>query len=455
LPFTVPFRGGRLAVSTAADRLRTESDLARALAEARAAFAAANPKSRARFEAAAKVMPGGNTRTVLFYVPFPLCIARGDGARLWDVDGHEYVDFLGEFTAGIYGHSHPAIRAAIDAALDEGINLSGHNRLEAELAAVVCQRFASIEQVRFTNSGTEANLLALAAATAYTRRRKIMVFEGAHHGGVLTFAAGPSPANVPHDYVLAPYNDPEQTLSLIRAHGDALAAILVEPMLGAGGCIPGEPGFLAGLREAATRHGIVLIFDEVMTSRLAPGGRQSELGITPDLTTLGKYVGGGSSFGAFGGRAEIMRLFDPRRPDALAHAGTFNNNVVSMAAGIAGMTRVFTPAACRALNGRGTALREALNAVCRRHGAALQVTGLGSIMSLHAIATPIRAPADLAGADPAVRDLVFFDLIARGYYLARRGLISLSLPIGDDETSGLVAALDAILAARGPLLRAH
>ncbi|MFO0985915.1 MAG: aminotransferase class III-fold pyridoxal phosphate-dependent enzyme [Alphaproteobacteria bacterium] len=427
--------------------------MAAALDDARAAFVAANPNSRARFEAAARVMPGGNTRTVLFYEPFPLCIARGEGARIWDVDGHAYLDFLGEFTAGIFGHSDPRIRAAIDAALDGGINLSGHNTLEAGLAAIVCARFPSIERVRFTNSGTEANLLALAAATVHTGRRKVMVFQGAYHGGVLSFGAGPAPVNVPHAWVMAPYNDLAGTEALIAEHAPALAAILVEPMLGAGGCIPADPAFLAGLRAAATRHGIVLIFDEVMTSRLAPGGRQGELGIAPDLTTLGKYIGGGSSFGAFGGRAGIMRLFDPREPGALTHAGTFNNNVISMAAGIAGMTEVLTPAAIRALNARGDRLRDGLNAMFRRRGARLTATGLGSIVGLHGTAGPVRAPGDLAGADPAVKDLVFFDLVARGYYIARRGFIALSLALTDADVEGLAAALDDIVETRGALLR--
>jgi glutamate-1-semialdehyde 2,1-aminomutase len=428
--------------------------MAAALADAKAAFAAANPGSRARFEAAARVMPGGNTRTVLFYDPFPLCIARGEGARLWDVDGHAYLDFLGEYTAGIFGHSDPHIRAAIGAALDRGINLSGHNTLEAELAAIVCARFPAIERVRFTNSGTEANLLALAAATVHTGRRKVLVFQGAYHGGVLSFGAGPAPVNVPHDWVMAPYNDLARTEALIAEHAETLAAILVEPMLGAGGCLPAEPAFLAGLRAAATRHGIVLIFDEVMTSRLSPGGRQGDLGIAPDMTTLGKYIGGGSSFGAFGGRADIMRRFDPREPGALSHAGTFNNNVISMAAGIAGMTKVLTPEAVRALNARGDRLRGDLNAMFRRRGAKLTATGLGSIVGLHGTAGPVRTLADLAAADPAIKDLVFFDLVARGFYMARRGFIALSLPISDAETKGFIEAFDDIIAVRGPLIAA-
>ena len=424
-----------------------------ALAGARADFITANPESRGRFAEAARFMPGGNTRSSLFYEPFPLCIARGMGARLWDVDGHEYVDFLGEFSAGIFGHSDPRIRAAIDEALDGGINLSGHNRLEAELAADLCRRFPSIERVRFTNSGTEANLMALSAALAHTGRRKILVFQGAYHGGVLSFGAGPSPVNVPHEFLMARYNDLAQVRQIAAAHGSALAAILVEPMLGAGGAIPGEPEFLAGLRDAATRAGALLIFDEVMTSRLSPGGRQAELGIRPDMTTLGKYIGGGSSFGAFGGRAEIMRRFDPREPDALTHAGTFNNNVISMAAGVAGMTRVLTPRAIGALNERGTGLREALNALFRGRGARLQATGLGSIMNLHATDRPIRNPGDVADTDPRIRDILFFDLVARGFHLARRGMIALSLPIGDAEIAAFVAAMDDIVTSRGKILQ--
>src|SRR6267142_1970694 len=219
-----------------------------------------NPRSLERFSAATAVMPGGNTRTVLFYDPFPLSIARGEGCRLWDADGHEYIDFLGEFTAGIYGHSDPDIRAAVLSALDSGIDLSGHNLVEAELARVICDRFLSIDLIRFTNSGTEANLMALAAATAFTGRRKILVFRGGYHGGVLTFVREASPVNVPHEFLLSTYNDIEETLRLIDGHAGEIAAILVEPMLGAGGCIPGRPEFLRALRHGASDGGALLIF---------------------------------------------------------------------------------------------------------------------------------------------------------------------------------------------------
>lgn len=423
-----------------------------ALAAAAEAYARRNPKSLERHTAAAAFLPGGNTRSSLYYDPFPLTIVRGEGCRVFDADGHEYFDFLGEFTAGVYGHSDPAIRAAVVAALNEGVNLSGHTALEAALARIICERFPSIDLVRFTNSGTEANLMALAAATAFTRRRKILVFEGAYHGGVLSFARGASPVNVPHDFVVSTYNDLDRTLQLVEANRDQLAAILIEPMIGSGGSIAAEVDFLQGLRRAATASGALLIFDEVMTSRLAAGGRQEALGITPDLCTLGKYLGGGMTFGAFGGRRDVMQQFDPRSPGALPHAGTFNNNVVTMAAGIAGLTKVFTPAAAVALNARGDALRARLNALCRERAACFQFTGLGSLMSAHATDRPIRAPADAAAADAALEGLFFFDLLERGVYVARKGFIALSLPIGDAEIDHFVDATADFLDRRRDLL---
>ena len=423
----------------------------RALTEEIAAYTERNPRSFERYSAATSVMPGGNTRSVLYYDPFPLSISRGEGCRVWDADGHEYIDLLGEFTAAVYGHSDPSIRAAIVSALERGINLSGHNLFEAELARLVCERFPSIDLVRFTNSGTEANLMALAAAVAFTGRRKILVFDGAYHGGVLSFTSGPSRVNVPHEFLVSTYNDVDRTVHLIEAHGEELAAILVEPMLGTG-CIPAAPEFLLALRRAATDHGVLLIFDEVITSRLAPGGRQQALDIIPDVTTLGKYVGGGMSFGAFGGRTDVMQQFDPRRAGALPHAGTFNNNVVTMSAGVTGLTKVFTPAAAESLNARGDVVRTRLNTLCREHGASFQFAGIGSLMSAHATARPIRAPSDAAHGDATVTALFFFDMLNRGLYLARRGFIALSLHIGDAEVDRLVDAVRDFLEMRRDLV---
>ena len=427
--------------------------LAAAVHAAISAYVQANPASRRQIAAASAFLPGGNTRSVLHYAPFPLVMERGAGCRLWDLDGHEYLDFLGEFTAGLYGHSNELVRDAVVSALSNGVNIGAPGRMEAQLGRLVCERFPSVELVRFTNSGTEANLLALAAATAFTGRRKVLVFTGAYHGGVLAFARGGSPVNVPHDFLLGTYNDQPGTEALIGTHGGALAAILVEPMQGSGGCIPGDPDFLAMLRRQATAVGAVLIFDEVMTSRLGSGGCQGLIGIRPDLTVLGKYIGGGMSIGAFGGRRDIMSQFDPQTPQSLAHAGTFNNNAVTMAAGVAALSQVYTPAAAQALNARGDALRERLNRLARNAGAPLQWTGLGSLMNLHCTDTPVRSSADAAQEDALLKELFFFDMLRQGIYLARRGFIAMSLCIGDAECERLVTAVTTFLAERRDLMR--
>ncbi len=425
-----------------------------ALDEAKRDYADRNPASLANHQQATGAMPGGNTRSVLYFDPFPLTFARGAGAHLWDVDGHKYIDFLSEFTAGIAGHSHPAIRRAIDAAMDAGINLGGHNTFEPRFAALVQERFPSMELLRFTNSGTEANMLAISTAIAVTGRKKVLAFRNGYHGAVFMFSPGPN-INAPYDFVLGSYNDTDATLALIETHAADLAAVILEPMLGGGGCIPAELPFLKALREATTRHGIVLIFDEVMTSRLSPGGLQAVIGITPDMTTLGKYIGGGMSFGAFGGRAELMGRFDPRSPEALPHAGTFNNNVLTMAAGIAALTEVYTPAAATALNAKGEELRGRLNAVAKRHDVAMLFTGIGSmpVGCTYATRRRARSPTEAAKGNQLARDLFFFDMQKAGLWLARRGMMSLSLPLTAADYDTVVAAVEEFAASRGDLLR--
>jgi glutamate-1-semialdehyde 2,1-aminomutase len=423
-----------------------------AVAEARALYAERRPGSRAAHEAATKVMPGGNTRTVLFHGPFPLRIARGEGAHVTDVDGFKYLNLLGEYTAGVFGHSHPVIRAAIDRALDGGVNLGAHNTYEAELARLVVARFPGIESVRFTNSGTEANLMAVALARHATNRTHVMVMHSGCHGGLLYFGGGGIPINAPYPFVMGAYNDIETTRAAIRAHKDDLACVLVEPMMGSSGCLPAEPAFLAMLREEARAIGALLILDEVMTSRFGSGGAQSLLGWTSDLTTLGKWIGGGMSFGAFGGRTDIMAHFDPTRPGAMPHAGTFNNNVLTMSAGIAAMSEVFTADVAAGLHARGETLRARLNDLFRRHGVALQMTGQGSLMNVHAMAGSIRVPGDLAGSDDRAKELIFFDLLERGYYQARRGFIALTLAVTSRDIDGFVSAIDDIVTTRRAVL---
>jgi glutamate-1-semialdehyde 2,1-aminomutase len=426
-------------------------NIAAALAEAQDQYRAQNPKSLGQYEEACAALPGGNTRSAIFVEPFPLTMVRGEGSRLWDLDGHEYVDFLSEFTAGLYGHSHPLIRRALDRALDGGVNFGAHGPAEARFAAAICARFPSIELVRFTNSGTEANLMAVGAAVAVTGHAKILVFAGGYHGGVFYFRGKGSAVNAPFEFLVGEYNDIPGTRALVAAHRDNLAAILVEPMLGGSGCIPASREFLADLRALASETGAVLIFDEVMTSRLAPGGLQEAHGILPDMTTLGKYVGGGMSFGAFGGKAALMEWFDPRRKDGFQHAGTFNNNVLTMNAGLVGLTEIYTPERARTLNAFGDGLRERLNSTVRRHGLAMQFTGLGSMIGVHMTDAPIRNAADAAKGHAGLLDLFYFDLLARGIWFAKRGMMALSIALDEADSDKLVAAVEEFAESRRPL----
>jgi glutamate-1-semialdehyde 2,1-aminomutase len=426
-------------------------NVAAALAEAQEEYRARNPKSLAQYEEACAALPGGNTRSAIFVEPFPLTMVRGHGSRLWDVDGHEYVDFLSEFTAALYGHSHKLIRRALDQALDSGVNFGAHGPAEARFAAAICARFPSIELVRFTNSGTEANLMAVSAARALTGRDTVLVFKGGYHGGVFYFRGKGSAVNAPFEFLVGEYNDIAGTRALVAPNRDNLAAILVEPMLGGSGCIPASREFLAELRALASETGAVLIFDEVMTSRLSPGGLQEVHGILPDMTTLGKYVGGGMSFGAFGGKAAVMEWFDPRREDGFQHAGTFNNNVLTMTAGLVGLTEIYTPERARALNEFGEGLRERLNGTVRRRGLAMQFTGLGSMIGVHMTDAPINCEADAAKGHAGLLDLFYFDLVARGIWFAKRGMMALSIALDEADADRLVAAVEEFAESRRPL----
>ncbi|KAL4791062.1 pyridoxal phosphate-dependent transferase [Aspergillus venezuelensis] len=397
-------------------------------------YEARNPNSKAQHQRATSHLPGGNTRSILYASPFPICITSGKGNKLVDVDGHEYLDFMGDMTAGLYGHSHPVITETITSIVSEiGMSIGATTTAEARLAEALCDRFASIEQVRFCNSGTEANLYALTVARHVTGRSKVIVFEGAYHGGLLSFAHGVAPNNVDKDdWILAQYNNPDGIAKMISDNKDVVAAVLVEGMQGAGGCIPGTPEFLHAIQKAARENGVLFILDEVITSRLAPHGIQSSLNLSPDLTTLGKWIGGGLSIGAFGGRRDLMAVYDPRISN-LHHSGTFNNNSLAMNVGYKAMTTVYTAESCIALNQLGEQLRSDLQELFR--GTKMAVTGIGAVMNIHFLPagqkTQIESVRDLRvepdGVEAALRDLFWFFLAERSIWIARRGMISLIL----------------------------
>lgn len=436
-------------VSAVASRPESNSAIDTSLAEARERYAGRHPNSRSLHEEARSVLAGGNTRTVLMYGPFPVAMDRGEGSTLWDIDGHRYVNLCGEYTAGLFGHSEERIHKAIQQAMTSGLNLAAVGKAETKLARLVCDRFPSIERVRFTNSGTEANLMALTAARHHTGRDAILAFKGGYHGGVLLFTVnGPSSVTTPYPFIMGEYNNVALAEQLIRDNKDRLAAVIVEPMMGSGGCIPADLEFLRALRRATSDAGAVLIFDEVMSSRMSGGGLQELTGVTPDLTTLGKYLAGGMSFGAYGGREDIMALFDGRLP----HAGTFNNNVLSMAAGRVALEDIFTPSVARDLFVRGETLRDNLNKRLRRVGVSMQFTGVGSLATAHYRTGPITRPYLPDAHDEAMRELFFLDMLEAGFYLARRGMIALSLPLTSDDLSRFEEAVEEFAVSRRSVL---
>lgn len=418
------------------------------LDRARQQFADRNPGSRRYFEEASKVLPGGHTRTVLTHPPFPLAFVRGEGATLFDTDGHEYVDLLGDYTAGLLGHSERRVIDAVTDALRTNVSVGGVHPAEAVLGRLMCERFG-LDRVRFTNSGTEANLMAITTATQFTGRSKLLVMLGGYHGGVLYFASGPAPWNAPYDFVLAPFNDLPRTVELIERHGSELAAVIMEPMLGSGGCVPATTEYVQGVFAAARQVGAVCIADEVMTSRHGRQGMMRMLGVEADITTYGKYIGGGFSFGAFGGTADLLDQYDTTpgaRESVISHAGTFNNNIATMTAGGAVLGQVYTADVAEAHFARGEEFRQQLAAVCARHTVPMCVSGFGSMMSLHATSTVPTNVREAFARDHVLQELVYLGLLARGVYIAFRGMVNVGLAHTDDQLARGLDALDDTLA---------
>lgn len=407
-----------------------------ALDEAVRRYRDRHPASARLARAAAEVLPGGNTRSVLHTEPFGLRIAGAEGAVLTTVDGDRVVDLLGDYSAGLLGR-RPEVARAVQDVLARGWGYGAMSEPETAFARALVERFASVDQVRFTNSGSEADLMAVLTARHVTGRSRVVVFEGAYHGGPMTFLPGSEPLRVPFEFAVLPYNDVAAVAAELQAHGDETACVLVEPMLGAGGCIPAAPGFLAALRSLTSTHGALLVVDEVMTSRLAVGGAQQLAGVRADLTVLGKYFGGGLSFGAFGGSREVMAAFDPAQ-GGLTHGGTFNNNAFTMAVGGA-VTPLLDADTLGPLNERGDRLRGRLADALAPVG--FCVTGSGSMMTIHPVSGPVQRWSDVAAADPRWRRLLFHDLLDRGYYIAERGYLALSLAVTDDHLDGFVAAV--------------
>ena len=429
-------------------------------------YLAKTGRSRALHEDALAVMPGGNSRTTTFFDPYPFYIERGQGAHVIDADGNDRLDFNGNYTSLILGHAAPEVVKAAQEAAALGMSFPGPTEHEIRLAEMLTRRIPGLETVRFTNSGTEATMNAVRAARAFTGRPKIAKFEGAFHGThdtvLVSVAPDPKAAGgrrrpkavasshgIPpatlKSVVVLPWNDGDACEEILEREAPHLAALLVDPLLGIGGVIPPADGFLPRLRAITERHGIVLIFDEVISFRIAWGGAQERFGVRPDLTTLGKIIGGGLPVGAFGGRADIMAAYDPRRGGArISHGGTFNANPVTMAAGVATLNAL-TPEAYGRLDALGDRLRGGVSRLLdatRRRG---QVSGIGSLFCLHWTSTPLTdyrssRPKD---ADRPVR--VFLGLLNEGILLSQRGMGACSLAMADEDIDRFVNALARVL----------
>ena len=421
-----------------------------ALDDATGRFRSRHPKSARLARVAAEVMPGGNTRSVLHTDPFGIRIDRAEGAVLTTVDGEHVVDLLGDYSAGLLGRRRE-VAEAVRSVLARGWGYGAMCEAETTFARALVDRFLSVDQVRFTNSGSEADLMAVLTARHVTGRDRVVVFDGAYHGGPMTFLPGSAPLRVPFDFAALPYNDTVAVEAEFTHHGEEIACVLVEPMLGAGGCIPASPHFLSALRSVTRAHGSLLVMDEVMTSRLAVGGAQQVHGVHADLTVLGKYFGGGLSFGAFGGPRHVMAAFDPAQ-GGLTHGGTFNNNAFTMAVG-AEVTELLDADTLKRLNDRGDRLRGQLSDALTPVRFCL--TGTGSMMTMHPTPGPVEQWSDIAEVDPRWRRLLFHDLLARGYYIAERGYLALSLALTEQHLDGFVAAARAFATEHADLVASN
>ena len=404
-------------------------------------------------------LPGGDTRSVAYFPPYPFYATHGKGCKLYDVDGNEYIDCVSNMTSLVHGHAHPQVVAAICEQAAKGTAHAAPTELQWLHAEKICGRIPSMESLRFCNSGTEATMFAIRAARAFTKKNIYIKIDGGYHGShdyvevnllpdlaaedLPTASVEPGvPPAILNDVRIAPYNDIDAMERILDAEKGNVAAIAVEPVLTSGGGVLPEKGYLAGLRKLADAHEALLIFDEVITFRFSTGGMQLIENVRPDLTALGKIIGGGLPVGAFGGRADIMALFDPGHPQAILHSGTFNAANVVMAAGLAAMEALDQPAIDR-INALGERLKSGFNGALEQAGLRGQVTGIGSLNQIHWHDGPINNARDSFRAMSAAGELpglLHLEMMNRGIYSAKRGMVIVSTPMTEADVDQAITA---------------
>jgi len=421
-------------------------------------FAAKRPNSKRLHEEGERYLPAGDSRSVLYYRPFPAYMQSGDGPHIVDVDGFSYIDFVNNYTSLVLGHCPSEVLEAVRQQIKLGSAFAAPCALQNELAAMICQRVPSIERVRFCNSGTEATLHAVRAARVYTGRRVLVTMGGGYHGslhsiederlpyrrrgGLVMPQFGLDDNGLPpivDERIVVPANDEECITRVFGRYGEQIAGIIVEPLLGSGGCIPVDISYLRLLRTLTRDCGALLIMDEVQTFRLNYGGLQNAYQLHPDLTCLGKIIGGGYPVGAFGGKADIMSMFSPENVEHLGHSGTFNANPVTMTAGIATLKKLDKEAIDR-INGMGERLQQELSSVARELGVRVQVTGVGSIMNLHPNSEKVTSPELAARDNKELLACLHLALMEAGIFIAPRGMFCISTAMAEDEIERFIAS---------------
>jgi len=423
------------------------------------------PNSRALNTEAARYLPGGSSRGTAYFNPYPFFADRGEGHYIYDVDDNPYLDFMINATSLIMGHAHPLVVQALQQQASRGTAFSVPTKMQAHMAKALCDRLPSVDSVRFANSGTEGTLMALRAARAFTGRHKIAKFEGGYHGSheyvsvsVRPAAdkldpAGPTaipeypgqPPSVSKDVIVMPYNDLEGSQRIIREHADELACVIVEPIASAFGYLPAQTDFLEGIRDLTKELDILLIFDEVQSFRVGASGAQELYGVMPDMTTLGKIIGGGMPVGAFGGREDIMALFDPTDGGAaIPHAGTFNANPMTLAAGEVVLGHL-TSDVYQRLNGLGETLRRKLRAVFDELEVSAQVTGIASFFGVHFTSEAITDYRSVVRGDRELRKTLFMGLLNEGVLLQESCAGSLNVLTTESEVDALVDAIRRVM----------
>lgn len=428
------------------------------------------PKSRIYSESARNYIGGATTRDLTFFEPYPPYIVRGEGYRIIDVDRNEWIDFFNNATSLILGHANPEVVKAVQEQVAMGTAFHGPTILEVELAKLICERIRSVARVRFTNSGSEAVMMALRVARAFTGKNKIGKFEGGYHGicehmsvsvhpDLSRAGRAEAPKSVPEspgvsknilkEVVVMPFNKSYAVEKIVKKEKDDLACIIVEPMLGAAGIIPAKKGFLNDLRQITEETGVLLIFDEVQTFRQSWGGAQELANITPDLTVLAKVIGGGFPVGAFGGKKEIMEVFDSSKGKFhIPHGGTFNGNPVTMTAGIATLMQLTRQSYLR-LNELGEELRRGLSELIQQYNYKGCVTGETSFFAFHLTDQEIWDYRDaIKCVNKVEQEKLFFHFLNGGIFLASTLRGNLSMPMGKPQIHKLLNVFEDYLAKR-------